>query len=111
MPLVLISIPRLDENGRFAGFVGGIVSLKSSGLFDRLSSIRLGDNGYAAVSTASGKILYHPDHELVNAEISNVQLNPMLELALAGWRGEGVAELPSGRVALQAYAKCGQPIG
>ena len=105
MPLVLISIPRLDENGRFAGFVGGIVSLKSSGLFDRLSSIRLGDNGYAAVSTASGKILYHPDHELVNAEISNVQLNPMLELALAGWRGEGVAELSSGRVALQAYAQ------
>lgn len=105
MPLVLISVPRLDSDGRFAGFVGGIVSLKSSGMFNRLSTIRLGNEGYAAVSTASGKILYHPDHSLVNAEISNVQLNSLLELALAGWNGEGVAELANGSISLQAYAQ------
>ncbi|WP_339119328.1 diguanylate cyclase [Halomonas sp. BMC6] len=105
MPLVLISIPRLDDSGRFAGFIGGIVSLESSGLFNRLSTIRLGENGYAAVATASGKILYHPDKDLVNADLSSEQLNPLLELALAGWKGEGVTELANGNVSLQAYAQ------
>ena len=105
MPLVLIAIPRLDEEDRFAGFIGGIVSLESSGLFNRLGTIRLGNEGYAAVSTASGKILYHPDHALVNSDISDAQSNPLLELALAGWNGEGVTELADGNVSLQAYAQ------
>lgn len=105
MPLVLIAIPRLDEEGGFAGFIGGIVSLESSGLFNRLGTVRLGNEGYAAVSTASGKILYHPDHALVNADISDAQSNPLLELALAGWSGEGVTKLADGNVSLQAYAQ------
>ncbi|WP_311063615.1 diguanylate cyclase [Halomonas sp. DWK9] len=105
VPLVIITIPRLDEEGRFAGFIGGIVSLESSGLFNRLSTIRLGDEGYAAVATATGKILYHPDYELINVDINEMQLNPLLELALDGWRGEGVSELASGNVSLQAYAQ------
>ncbi|HBM29697.1 MAG TPA: diguanylate cyclase [Halomonas sp.] len=105
MPLVLISVPRIDEDGKFAGFIGGIVSLESSGLFNRLGTIRLGEEGYAAVATASGRILYHPDNDLVNADLRSDQLNPLLELALAGWKGEGVTELADGNVSLQAYAQ------
>lgn len=105
MPLVLISVPRIDEDGKFAGFIGGIVSLESSGLFNRLGTIRLGEEGYAAVATASGRILYHPDNDLVNADLRSDQLNPLLELALAGWKGEGITELADGNVSLQAYAQ------
>ncbi|KHJ51915.1 diguanylate cyclase [Vreelandella venusta] len=105
MPMVLITVPRLDEDRRFAGFVAGMVSLDRSGLFNRLATIRLGDHGFAAVSTASGKILYHPDYELVNAEISHAQRNDLLDMALDGWQGEGVSELANGRTSLQAYAQ------
>lgn len=104
-PMVLMIVPRLDEERRFAGFVAGMVSLDRSGLFKRLATIRLGDHGFAAVSTASGKILYHPDYELVNAEISHAQRNALLDLALDGWQGEGVSELADGRSSLQAYAQ------
>ena len=104
-PMVLMIVPRLDEERRFAGFVAGMVSLDRSGLFNRLTTIRLGDHGFAAVSTASGKILYHPDYELVNAEISHAQRNALLDLALDGWQGEGGSELADGRSSLQAYAQ------
>ena len=60
MPMVLVSVPRLDSDGRFSGMIGGVVSLNSSGLFKRLATIRLGSEGYAAISTATGQILYHP---------------------------------------------------
>ncbi|GGW50606.1 hypothetical protein GCM10007158_09460 [Vreelandella hamiltonii] len=104
-PMVLMIVPRLDEERRFAGFVAGMVSLDRSGLFNRLATIRLGDQGFAAVATASGKILYHPDYELVNAQINRAQRNALLDLALDGWQGEGVSSLADGRSSLQAYAQ------
>ncbi|XKG79792.1 diguanylate cyclase [Vreelandella aquamarina] len=103
VPLVLITVPRLDAEGRFAGFVGGVVSLNSGGLFKRLGATRLGDKGFAAVATASGKILYHPNSNLVNGEIADLPLNPLAQKALDGWRGEGVGVLANGQVSLQAY--------
>ncbi|MCP1319248.1 diguanylate cyclase [Halomonas sp. 707B3] len=105
VPLVIISVPRLDEEGRFAGVIGGMVSLDSGGLFNRLNTIRLGREGYAAVVTSNGKVLYHPDHQLVNKHVDEIQPNPLLDLALDGWQGEGVTELADGRTSLQAYAQ------
>ncbi|EHA13562.1 diguanylate cyclase with PAS/PAC sensor [Halomonas sp. HAL1] len=105
MPMVLIGVPRTDVYGQFAGFVGGVVALNSSGLFERIAKIRLGENGYASVATASGKILYHPDSALVNLDVPNKALNPWLDLALDGWEGDGFGELLDGQTALQSYAQ------
>lgn len=105
MPMVLIGVPRTDVYGQFAGFVGGVVALNSSGLFERIAKIRLGENGYASIATASGKILYHPDRALVNLDVPNKALNPWLDLALDGWEGDGFGELLDGQTALQSYAQ------
>lgn len=105
VPMVLMGVPRLDQAGNFIGFIGGIVSLDSSGLFKRLATIRLGDQGYAAVATASGTVLYHPARRLVNVSIPETALSSWLELALDGWQGSGTERLLSGKVGLQAYAQ------
>ncbi|WP_433923945.1 sensor domain-containing diguanylate cyclase [Vreelandella sp. 21] len=105
MPMVLVSVPRLDSDGRFAGFVGGVVSLDSSGLFNRLATIRLGSEGYAAVSTATGQMLYHPNRALINNDSFDATAIPLLDLALDGWQGDGVGKLLDGRVGLQSYAQ------
>ncbi|RUR32205.1 diguanylate cyclase [Vreelandella andesensis] len=103
--MVLVSVPRLDSNGRFAGFIGGVVSLDSSGLFKRLATIRLGSEGYAAVSTATGKVLYHPNRVLINNDTFDATTIPLLDLALDGWQGDGVGKLLDGRIGLQSYAQ------
>ncbi|MDW0359778.1 diguanylate cyclase [Halomonas venusta] len=105
MPMVLVSVPRIDNDGRFAGMIGGVVSLNSSGLFKRLATIRLGSEGYAAVSTATGRVLYHPNRALINNDSFDATTIPLLDLALDGWQGDGVGKLLDGRVGLQSYAQ------
>ncbi|WAM54398.1 sensor domain-containing diguanylate cyclase [Vreelandella venusta] len=105
MPMVLVSVPRIDSDGRFAGMIGGVVSLNSSGLFKRLATIRLGSEGYAAVSTATGRVLYHPNRALINNDSFDATTIPLLDLALDGWQGDGVGKLLDGRVGLQSYAQ------
>nr|WP_051912808.1 diguanylate cyclase [Halomonas sp. TG39a] len=105
MPMVLVSVPRFTEQGEFDGFVGGILSLDSGGIFSRLAKVRLGENGYAGIATASGKVLYHPDRTLINGPVPDKSFNPWLDLALDGWEGDGLGKLLNGQMALQSYAQ------
>ncbi|KPQ22474.1 PAS domain S-box-containing protein/diguanylate cyclase (GGDEF) domain-containing protein [Halomonas sp. HL-93] len=105
MPMILISVPRIDQQGNFNGFVGGVVSLDSGGIFDRLSRVRLGEQGYAGVATASGKILYHPNRDLIMTEVPDSDFNPWLGLALDGWEGEAVGALLNGQLGFQSYGQ------
>ena len=102
-PLVLFAVPRLDEEGHFQGLVGGIVRLRGGGLFERLDRLRLGQAGFAAVMSASGTFLFHPDRDRIFKAVPDASFNPWLDLALGGWEGEGQGPLLSGDVAFQAY--------
>ncbi|WP_306417702.1 sensor domain-containing diguanylate cyclase [Halomonas heilongjiangensis] len=104
MPLVLFVVPRRHD-GEFDGFVGGFVNIHSGGLFQRLHRLRLGSGGFAAVATASGTILYHPDPSLVLQPVPTVDENAMLHQALDGWQGETVARLIGGGEAYQSFAQ------
>nr|WP_290825716.1 diguanylate cyclase [Halomonas sp.] len=104
-PIVLVGVPRINAQGEFAGFVGGMLSLGSSGLFSRLSTVRLGESGFAGVATASGKVLQHPNQSLINGPVPDLGVNSLLDMALDGWQGDGIAELLNGEKALQSYAQ------
>ncbi|XKH61810.1 diguanylate cyclase [Halomonas sediminis] len=105
IPMVLISVPRKGPEGEFQGFVGGVVSLNRGGLFDRLARLRLGERGYASVATATGKILYHPDRDLIMQDVPSASENPLLDLALDGWQGDGVGVLLNGERGLQSFSQ------
>ncbi|WP_072818809.1 sensor domain-containing diguanylate cyclase [Modicisalibacter ilicicola] len=102
-PLTLLSVPLLDDEGRFAGVVGGVAKVMEGTLFDKLRRIRIGHQGYAAVMTASGKVLVHPNQELILQAVPSAQQYPLLDMALSGWQGTAVGQLLDGRMALQAY--------
>ncbi|MDT8896544.1 diguanylate cyclase [Halomonas sp. I1] len=102
-PLVMLMAPRLDETGDFQGLVGGVVSIRGGNLFQRLSRIRLGAQGFATVITSSGRILYHPDESLMLEPVPDEQANPWVNLSLYGWEGEALGTLISGDMAYQAY--------
>ena len=105
MTMVMVGVPRFTEQGDFDGFVGGILSLDTEGVFSRLAKVRLGEKGYAGIVNSSGKVLYHPDRSWVNTPVPSQEVNPWLDLALDGWEGDAIGKLVQGEMALQSYAQ------
>lgn len=102
--LVLMLVPRFDEQGAFNGVVGGMINLTHGGLFRRLEEIRLGDAGYVSVFTAAGEALFHPRR--VRASASGRSLasdTDTLQKALDGWQGEAIGSSGEGIAMLMAY--------
>jgi diguanylate cyclase len=98
--LVLMLVPRFDEEGSFAGIIGGMINLSHGGMFRRLETIRLGEDGYVSVLTAGGELLFHPRRYPITSSVENSEA---LELALLGWEGEAVAHGAGDAPALMAY--------
>ncbi|KJZ07781.1 diguanylate cyclase [Halomonas sp. S2151] len=103
LPLVLLLVPLKGDDGRFMGALGGVVEVHSGGIFRRLSRVRLGNEGYAAVFSASGQVLYHPDRQRVMGTLGDLSHNPALDLALDGWEGERFGPTVNGEMTFQAY--------
>ncbi|WP_306462089.1 sensor domain-containing diguanylate cyclase [Halomonas borealis] len=103
VPVVLFVVPRRDDDGRFAGLMGGVVRLNGDGLFRRLDRLRLGREGYATVMSASGTFLYHPRRDRVLESVPDSQAGPWRDLALLGWEGEAEEVLANGTSAYLAY--------
>ncbi|MCS2609168.1 diguanylate cyclase [Halomonas sp. wenzhen-202101] len=103
-PIVVIVAPRIAADGAFLGAIGGVMNL-TGGIFERLSRVRLGEHGYASIATASGKILYHPNRDLLLTQTPIQPTSDLLDQALYGWQGEGVGPLQSGQAGLQSYAQ------
>ncbi|SFU65136.1 PAS domain S-box-containing protein/diguanylate cyclase (GGDEF) domain-containing protein [Halomonas korlensis] len=101
-PLVLFTVPRWRD-GEFNGFVGGFVDIRSGELFARLQRLRLGDGGYAAVATASGTILYHPQADQILQPVPSLEAHPLLHRALDGWEGKTVTPMIGGGEAYQSF--------
>ncbi|MDR5899623.1 diguanylate cyclase [Halomonas vilamensis] len=101
-PMVLVSVPRFNAQGEFAGVIGGVVSLRTSGLFSRLSRMQQSAGSYAVIFTASGKVLYHPERDNILSQAPN---NRWLSEALDGWQGTAVGTLMNGEAGMQAYGQ------
>ncbi|QTP57102.1 diguanylate cyclase [Billgrantia sulfidoxydans] len=101
--LVLMLVPRFDEQGHFAGVVGGMINLARGGLFRRLETIRLGEDGYVSVFAVSGERLFHPRRQPSLAREEDLADAPARQLALDGWQGETVARDSGGTPTLMSY--------
>lgn len=105
-PIVLISVPRFDAQGDFAGMVGGVVSLYTNGLFSRLSRMQPSEGSYVAIFTASGTVLYHPDRSRIMTDVPARLRNPWFQQALDGWQGSGIGQLMrTEQTGIQAYSQ------
>ncbi|WP_308126703.1 MULTISPECIES: diguanylate cyclase domain-containing protein [Halomonas] len=106
LPLVLLMVPLVSDDGRFEGALAGVVEVNAGGIFRRLSRVRIGNDGYAAVFSAAGQVLYHPDQRQVMGELGregDLNHNPALDLALYGWQGERYGPAFSGEMTFQSY--------
>ncbi|APX92485.1 hypothetical protein BWR19_05745 [Halomonas sp. 1513] len=102
VPLVMVGVPILAE-GRFRGMLGGVVSVEEGSFFAGLRRIRIGHAGFAALATASGLVLSHPNRDLIMRPVPSAATHPELDLALSGWEGAAEGHLVDGTRAVQAY--------
>ncbi|WP_108446315.1 sensor domain-containing diguanylate cyclase [Halomonas denitrificans] len=102
-PIVMMLVPRRDAQGRYTGFLGGLVEIERSELFEDFKRLRLGDAGHVVVATASGQLLYHPDQRGGQPALTAALNDPGLDLALLGWEGEALGEAGQDGEALKAY--------
>jgi hypothetical protein len=102
-PMVMMLVPRHTEQGRYTGFVGGLVEIARSELFEGFQRLRLGDEGHVVIATASGRLLYHPDQRQDLPTLEDVARDPWLDLARDGWQGEASGNLLGSSAGLTAY--------
>ncbi|MDT0500681.1 MULTISPECIES: diguanylate cyclase [unclassified Halomonas] len=101
-PLVMMLVPLHDAEGRYTGFLGGVVNIDQSRLFKGFEHLRLGERGHVTITTAAGQRLYHPEQRQAVVELPDT-LPPALDRALYGWQGEAEEPTTSGEPALVAY--------
>ena len=101
-PLVLMLVPLYDEEGRYTGFLGGLVDIRKSRLFQNFDQLRLGDGGYVTITTASGQRIFAPYQKEAIVTLPDT-ISPVLEQALGGWEGEGLEQSVTGEPQLVAY--------
>lgn len=62
-PVLMISMP-LSEKGKIIGMIGGILDLGALSA-SLVNTIKVGDKGYAFVADAQGRIIAHPDPDVI----------------------------------------------
>ncbi|CAM3031680.1 methyl-accepting chemotaxis protein [Pseudomonas fluorescens] len=68
--IISVATPSTTKTGQSIGVVGGDLSLQT--LVDNISALNFGDMGYAFLVSADGKVLVHPDKNLVMKTLADV---------------------------------------
>ena len=62
-PVIHVSTPLKDRNGRKFAMVTGVVNL--SNLTSHIAQIKIGENGFGFLLASSGQVIAHPNEELI----------------------------------------------
>jgi len=83
---VILFVPILAPDGRFAGAVAGVIRLQSQRILGELTRQKVGETGYVGVTTAKGVVLAHPKAERVMKTIPAGQI-PAVDRMREGFEG------------------------
>jgi diguanylate cyclase (GGDEF)-like protein len=100
--IVLISSPVFDDTGRYTGLVAGTIYLESDNAINHmLSNHEIGNSSYVYVVDSEGKILYHPDKNRINEDVTE---NKVVQSVLRGERGASEVTNTQGEHFFAGYA-------
>ncbi|EJL88921.1 diguanylate cyclase (GGDEF) domain-containing protein [Herbaspirillum sp. CF444] len=89
--IIPMMAPLRDHGGRLIGILGGTTSLTAAGFLDHLQQARLGESGsFILVSPAKRVIIAANDPTIVLKPLPQVGVDPLLDKAVAGYRGTGI---------------------
>jgi diguanylate cyclase (GGDEF)-like protein len=110
-PVILITEPVLDRQGKIFCILGGSINLEQAAFFGQITRLSPGQTGYLYAITKDGLILHHPNK---NRLLKNVLTEPGTPVpstvaAMHGWEGWVVARTKIGIPALLTYKRMRHP--
>lgn len=69
-PVVLVTEPVFDANGKLVYVIGGAIDLQRPRFFGQLEVLKPGKTGYLFMLTTAGLVIQHPDRSLILAQIT-----------------------------------------
>jgi PAS domain S-box-containing protein len=106
-PVVTIAVPVLSNEGQLLGVLAGNFALGSSAarnaspFYGSIVKLRLGSDGETYLVDGRGRVIYHPDPELLGRDLS---ARPDVAQALRGETGALRGKTADGREVLTAFA-------
>ncbi|RSZ60634.1 diguanylate cyclase [Massilia atriviolacea] len=106
-PVVLITEPLYDANGKLIYMLGGAIDLQRPRFFGQLASLGSGASGYLFMVTSDGTVIHHPDKERILRRVQDEAggVIPTTQAALDGFEGWVEGPTKSGVRALISYKR------
>jgi signal transduction histidine kinase len=100
-PVIIISAPIYNKQGRFNGTLLGGVHLQESRLTDPIRLLDEGEQGFAYIVDNKGSVIFHPEPDLLWVDQSD---RSYIQKVIGGESGGIVWQSPSGERLLEGYA-------
>ncbi|WP_305043740.1 ATP-binding protein [Geoalkalibacter sp.] len=88
-PIVMLTAPVFDENGRIRAVLLGSLDLSKSNFIGKLADTRIGESGYVFLFTSDRTMVMHPDKSRIMRQDVPPGVNPLFDQALEGFEGSG----------------------
>ncbi len=88
-PAIMFTAPIFSSSGVLTGILGGSVDLSNSAFIGRLTSVKMGKNGYPFLFNKDRLMVLHPDRSRIMKYDIPAGSNKLLDRALAGFDGSG----------------------
>lgn len=84
--IVFISEPIFNTKGEYQGIIGGTVYLQEANIINKMfgSQIKKDDPSYFYIVDSTGKLLYHPERDLIGVDISSNYIIKQLQEGKSG---------------------------
>ncbi|NHZ63185.1 sensor domain-containing diguanylate cyclase [Massilia genomosp. 1] len=96
-PVILITEPVYDADGKLVLMLGGAIDLQRPRFFGQLATLGSGATGYLFMLTSDGTVIHHPNKERILQRVQDEAggVTPSTKAALGGF--EGWVESPTKR--------------
>ncbi len=104
-PVVMFSAPALDSTGNLKGVLVGSVCLFNENFLGKISTIRLGRQGYLALFNTNRIMVLHKDRNRILAEVAPPGVNSLFDRVVKGFEGTGEMITSKGLHALGSFRR------
>ncbi|HEY0061554.1 MAG TPA: diguanylate cyclase [Telluria sp.] len=109
-PVVLVTEPVFDAQGKMRYMIGAAIDLQRPRFFGQLTSLKFGRSGYLFMITGDGTIIHHPERARIlrNVRAEEGAAVPATLAALGGFEGWTEGTSKAGVAALLTYKRLQQ---
>lgn len=104
-PVVMLTVPVFDQQGKMLAIIGGSINLLRPNLLGSLATTSIGKEGYFYLTTADRIMIMHPDPKRLLRQVAPPGVNRLYDKALGGFEGAGETVNSAGVAMVVAFKR------